>query len=154
MIILLNHLRNQKARVDNLLRQRRRLQEHFRSLGFFIEEGSITPMDQKFIQQTTIHINGHLADTDYGVEMLAADLAVSRSLLHKKLMALIGESPSDLIKRIRLNKAAKLIEQKSGNISEIALEVGFNNPSYFAKCFQNQFGFSPSQYHQNFSDRN
>jgi DNA-binding response OmpR family regulator len=143
-----------KARIGNLLRQRKRLHEHFRTLGFFIEEETITPADQKFIQLTTSLINQHIADTGYSVEMLASDLAVSRSLLHKKLMALIGESPSDLIRRMRLNKALKLIEQKSGNISEIALEVGFNNPSYFANCFQKQFGFSPSRYHQNYIKQN
>lgn len=79
--------------------------------------------------------------------MLAENMAVSRSLLLKKIEALIGEPPSELIKRIKLNKAAKLIEKNFGNISEVALEVGFNNPSYFAECFRKQFGFSPSQYH-------
>jgi AraC-like DNA-binding protein len=53
-----------------------------------------------------------------------------------------------LIKRTRLSKAAKLIENNSGNISEIALEVGFSNPSYFAEAFKKQFGVAPSQYHQ------
>jgi AraC-like DNA-binding protein len=76
-------------------------------------------------------------------------MAVSRSLLRKKIEALIGEPPNELIKRTRLNKAAKLIESRFGNISEIALEVGFSNPSYFAECFKKQFGFSPSQYHRN-----
>ena len=143
-----------KARIENLLRQRKRLHEHFKTLGFFIEEEIINPVDHKFIQQTISLINEYIAYTNFSVEMLAADLAVSRSLLHKKLMALIGQSPSDLIRRIRLNKAAKLIEHKSGNISEIALEVGFNSPSYFAKCFQKQFGFNPSRYHQNSKKQN
>jgi AraC-like DNA-binding protein len=73
---------------------------------------------------------------------------MSRSLLHKKLAALAGEPPGELIKRFRLNKAAKLIESKSGNITEIAFDVGFNDPSYFTACFRKQFGMSPSQYHQ------
>jgi signal transduction histidine kinase/AraC-like DNA-binding protein len=138
-----------KARIKNLLVQRRRIHKHFQKRGFLVDEDEITPIDQKFLKQLLLKINDHIPDLDYSVEKLAGDLAVSRSLLHKKLIALVGESPSDVLKRIRLNKAAELIKQKSGNISEIALEVGFNSPSYFTKCFQKQFGFNPSQYHRN-----
>lgn len=138
-----------KARIKNLLEQRERVQHHFKQLGFIIDEDKITSIDQKFLQKTVSIINKSLSDENFSVKTLAEHLAVSRSLLHKKLISLVGESPSDIIRRIRLNKAAKLIEQKSGNISEIAFEVGFNNPSYFAKCFQKQFGFEPSQYHNN-----
>ena len=136
-----------KARIKNLLEQRRRIHEHFQKFEIIIDKEKITSIDQKFLQQTLALINEHLSDSNFSVEELAENLAVSRSLLHKKLVVLLGEPPREVIKRIRLNKAAKLIEQKSGNISEIALEVGFNNPSYFAECFQKQFGFNPSQYH-------
>ena len=74
-------------------------------------------------------------------------MSVGRSLLLKKMEELIGESPNELIRRVRLDKAANLLKQNSGNISEIALEVGFSNPSYFAEAFKKQFGVSPSQYH-------
>lgn len=137
-----------KARIKNLLEQRKRLHEHFRQHGLFEIEGkNITPVNQKFLKKTVAIITEHISDTSFGVEMLAENMAVSRSLLLKKIEALIGEPPSELIKRIKLNKAAKLIEKNFGNISEVALEVGFNNPSYFAECFRKQFGFSPSQYH-------
>ncbi len=136
-----------KARIKNLIEQRKRLQEHFRKYGLVeIEEKNITPVDQKFLQKVLAIINEHLSDTSFGVETLADSMAVSRSLLLKKVNALIGESPSEFIKRTRLNKAARLIEKNSGNISEIALEVGFSNPSYFAECFKKQFGVAPSQY--------
>jgi signal transduction histidine kinase/DNA-binding response OmpR family regulator len=138
------------ARIKNLLEQRKRVHEHFQKYEFFSDDDSITPIDQKFLQNTLEIINEHISDSNFSVEVLAENLAMHRSLLHQKLVALIGQPPSDLIKMIRLNKAAKLIEHKSGNISEIALEVGFNNPSYFSDCFQKQFGFSPSQYHQYF----
>ena len=91
-------------------------------------------------------INEHISNSSFSVEEFAEGMNISRSLLHKKLSALIGEPPGELIKRIRLNKAAKLIEQNPGNITEIAFEVGFNNPSYFTECFKKQFGVSPSQY--------
>ncbi len=143
-----------EARLRNLIDQRERLHDHFRKHGLFeIEVEHITPVDQKFLQRTAAIITEHMSDASFGVEVLAAEMAVSRSLLLKKIEALIGEPPNELIKRTRLNKAAKLLESRFGNISEIALEVGFGNPSYFAECFKKQFGFSPSHYHRNSADQ-
>ncbi len=139
-----------KSRVKNLLEQRKRLHEHFRRYGLTdVDEKNITPVDQKFLQKAIDIISKHISNTSFGVEVLADNLAVSRSLLLKKTEALFGESPSDLIRRIRLNKAAGLIERDYGHISEIAFEVGFSNPSYFAECFRKQFGVAPSQYKKN-----
>ena len=138
-----------KARIKNLLDQRKRLHEHFRKYGLFeIEEKNITSVDQKFLEKAVAKINKHISDVSFGVEFFADDMAMSRSLLFKKINSLTGESPVDLIKRIRLNKAAKLLESNGGNISEIALEVGFSNPSYFSECFRKQFGVAPSQYYK------
>jgi signal transduction histidine kinase/ligand-binding sensor domain-containing protein/DNA-binding response OmpR family regulator len=136
-----------KARIRNLIEQRKRIHEHFRRHGLFeIDEEKVTPADQKFLNKTLESITKHMSDTAFGVEALATEMAVSRSLLLKKLEALVGEPPQELIRRTRLNKAAQLIEGRSGNIAEIALEVGFANPSYFAECFKKQFGVSPSHY--------
>ncbi len=136
-----------KARIKNLLQQRERLHEHFRKHGLIdIEDKNITSVDKQFLQKAVSIINEHISDTLFGVEVLAEDMAVSRSLLLKKTEALIGESPNELIRRIRLENAANLLKHNSGNISEIALEVGFSNPSYFAEAFKKQFGVSPSQY--------
>jgi YesN/AraC family two-component response regulator len=136
------------ARIKNLLDQRKRLHKHFQKFGLFeIEEKVITSVDQKFIEKVIADINKHISDVSFGVEVLADDMAVSRSLLFKKINSLTGEAPIELIKRVRLNKAANLSGKNSGNISEIALEVGFNNPSYFSECFRKQFGVLPSQYH-------
>jgi signal transduction histidine kinase/DNA-binding response OmpR family regulator len=138
------------ARIKNLVEQRERIHEHFRRHGLFeIEKEKITPADQKFLQNTVSIITTRMSDAAFGVDSLAAEIGVSRSVLLKKIEALVGEPPSELIKMIRLNKAARFIEGKFGNMSEIALEVGFNNPSYFAECFKHQFGCSPSQYRRN-----
>jgi signal transduction histidine kinase/DNA-binding response OmpR family regulator len=141
------------ARIRNLIEQRKRIHEHFRKHGLFeIEEKKITPVDRKFLQRAVAVITEHMSDPGFGVETLAAAMAVSTSVLLKKIEALIGEPPIELIKRTRLNRAAQLIESKFGNISEIALEVGFSNPSYFAECFKKQFGLTPSQYHRSSAD--
>jgi signal transduction histidine kinase/ligand-binding sensor domain-containing protein/DNA-binding response OmpR family regulator len=139
-----------EARLRNLIDQRERLHEHFRKHGLVeIEQERITPLDQRFLQKLFTVIGEHMSDASFGVETLANLMAASRSTLLKKVEALIGEPPNAVIRRTRLNKAARLIEGGFGNISEVALEVGFNNPSYFAESFRRQFGMNPSEYHRN-----
>ena len=139
-----------KSRIKNLVEQRIRLHSHFKEQGLFeLDEKLITSIDQNFLRKTVEIINEHITDSSFGIEKFAENLNVSRSLLHKKLSALTGEPPGELIKRIRLNKAAELLKHNSGNITDISFEVGFNNPSYFTECFKKQFGVSPSHYHQN-----
>jgi signal transduction histidine kinase/AraC-like DNA-binding protein len=142
-----------QVRIKNLIDQRKKLREHFKRKELFeLENIDITPVDKIFMQRMVEVIDKNLSDPAFGVESFASELAVSRSLLLKKLVALIGESPSELIKRVRLSRAAKLIENNAGNISEIALEIGFNNPSYFSECFRKQFGESPLKYQQRFKN--
>jgi signal transduction histidine kinase/ligand-binding sensor domain-containing protein/DNA-binding response OmpR family regulator len=139
-----------KVRIKNLIDQRRKLRDQFRKEGLVeIEAKNITSIDKKFLKNIILAINKHLSDTSFGVETLANETSMSRRNLVRKLTALTGESPGDLIRRARLTQAAKLINQNFGNISEIALEVGFSNPAYFSKCFSEQFGLSPSEYKTN-----
>ena len=139
-----------KVRIKNLIEQRKKLREHFlKESSFSLDNKNVTSVDRKFLEKSIKIINDHISDSLFGVELFASELALSRVTLYKKLVALIGEPPGELIKRIRLGKAAELIKKKAGNISEIALEVGFNNPAYFSECFKKQFGVNPSQYHQN-----
>lgn len=136
-----------KVRVKNLIDQRIRLHEHFKKEGLFNLEGvKVASIDKKFLSKAGEIINAHIPDTGFSVDRLADEIGMSRSQLHRKLINLIGESPGDLIRRIRLIKAAKLIEQKFGNISEVALEVGFSNPANFAQSFRKQFGLTPMDY--------
>ena len=139
-----------RARIKNLIEQRKRLHLHFQKEGLVeLNQTKITPVDKKFLQQAYSIISQNISNESFGVEVFAKNLSVSKSLLHKKIVSLTGEPPVEFIRRIRLNKAAKLIENKFGNLSEIALEVGFNNPAYFSECFKKQFGIPPSQYLRN-----
>jgi signal transduction histidine kinase/ligand-binding sensor domain-containing protein/DNA-binding response OmpR family regulator len=136
-----------KVRIRNLIEQRKKLREYFKKQGAFdITEAKVTSVDKKFLEKINSIINDHISDGGFSVDAFADETGMSRSQLHRKLVSLIGESPGDLIRRIRLAKAAKLIEQNFGNISEIALEVGFNNPANFAQSFKKQFGVSPTEY--------
>jgi DNA-binding response OmpR family regulator len=139
-----------KARIRNLIEQRKRIHEHFQKKGIFeLNQIKITSVDKKFLQRAYEIINSSLSDMSFSMDVFAEHLNVSKSLLHKKIVALTGEPPGQLIRRVRLKKAAELIEGKFGNLSEIALEVGFNNPAYFSEAFKKQFGVSPSQYQRN-----
>jgi signal transduction histidine kinase/ligand-binding sensor domain-containing protein/CheY-like chemotaxis protein len=143
-----------QTRVKNLIVQRRRLQDRFmkkiRKMGlehFFEKETEdITPMDQKFMQRIILIIQKYLSDPDFDVEMLSSAMALSRMQVHRKLMGLSGYTPGNFIRHLRLNKAAELIKNKTGTVSEITFDVGFNNLSYFSKCFKKQFGVLPSEY--------
>ena len=141
-----------RARIKNLIEQRKRLHEHFKKHGLFdIEEKNVTPVDQKFLHRAFEIINNQLSNTAFNVELFSKNLAMSRSVVHKKIVSLTGEPPVEFIRSIRLKKAAELIQKKFGNLSEIALEVGFNNPAYFSECFKKQYGVSPLQYQRNFN---
>lgn len=135
------------VRIKNLIEQKRKLREYFKKQGAFdLVDAKVTSVDKKFLDKVDEIINSHISDSNFSVDLFADEIGMSRSQLHRKLVSLIGESPGDLIRRIRLTKAAMLIEQNFGNISEIALEVGFNNPANFAQSFKKQFSVSPTEY--------
>jgi signal transduction histidine kinase/ligand-binding sensor domain-containing protein/DNA-binding response OmpR family regulator len=139
-----------KVRVKNLIEQRRKLHEHFKREGLIeLEDKEITSIDKKFLQSVFQSVNAHLSDTSYNIELLTEEISMNRRNLERKLNALTGETPGDLIRRMRLTHASKLLMQNFGNISEVALEVGFSNPAYFSKCFRDQFGLTPSEYYHN-----
>jgi len=141
-----------KVRIKNLIEQRKKLRDQFRKKGLIeLENKEMTSIDKRFLQKVLEVLNKHLSDTSFGVGILADEISMGRRSLERKLAALTGESPTDVIKRVRLTRASKLLKKKSGNISEIALEVGFSNPAYFSKCFREQFGLTPSEYNNNLS---
>jgi len=142
-----------KARIRNLIEQRKRIHEHFRKHGLLdIEQEKITPVDARFLQKVYDLVMHRVSESSLNVESVAESLGLSRSVLHRKIVSLVGETPGKLIRGIRLKKAADLIEQQFGNLSEVAFEVGFSNPAYFSEAFKRQFGMSPSQYQHKFAD--
>jgi DNA-binding response OmpR family regulator len=136
-----------RVRVKNLIEQRRKLREKF-SQNIFLKpaEIAVTSYDQRFLQRTMTVIEKHLADPDFDVMLLSYEVGLSRMQLHRKLHALTNQSASEFIRSLRLKRAAELLRQHYGNVAEIAYEVGFNNPAYFAECFRRQFGVLPSEY--------
>ena len=137
------------TRVYNLIHQRDILKEKYRKEfenNGILSDISISSMDQKFLMKVKTIIESNMSDSDFSVETLAEMIALSRVQLHRKLKALLNQSASDFIRVTRLNRAAKLLKEKSANVSEIAYDVGFSSPSYFTECFRKQFGITPTDY--------
>ena len=141
------NIKELRARVKNLIEQRRKLRERFRKeLLLEPKDIAVTSVDERFIKQTLEIIEKNLSDQDFSVEQLGSDLAMSRMQLFRKIKALTDQAPSEFIRTIRLKRAAQLIKSNFGNLAEITYEVGFNHPSYFAKCFRELYGVAPSEY--------
>jgi AraC-like DNA-binding protein len=105
-----------------------------------------TPQEKEFMSRATALVEQHIADPNYHVEQLAADLCMERTGLYKKLTALIQQSPVAFIRSIRLRRAAALLREGNMSVAEIAEYAGFSSPGYFSKCFQKEFGCKPSEY--------
>ena len=133
-----------QARVDNLLRSRTMLRSLFS--GDKKEEAAeeqLGSRDQTFINRLRDSIRQNMGDSDFTVERLGEEVGLSRVQLYRKVKALTGQTPVDLLKKARLERARLLVEKTDKSISEIAYEVGFTAPSYFNKCFKDEFGVSP-----------
>src|SRR5688572_13469449 len=103
-------------------------------------------MNEKLLGHVMQIIEEHISDSNFGVEAFGREAGMSRMQLHRKLKALTDQSPGDFIRIMRLRRAAELLSNQAGSISEVAFMVGFNDPSYFTKCFQKQFGRTPSEF--------
>ena len=101
---------------------------------------------EKFVMQLMNITESILAQEEFSIERLGKDMGISRPQLYRKITSLTGKAPNDWIRDLRLEQAFQLLRKQHGNVSEIAYEVGFNNLSYFAKCFHKKFGLLPSQY--------
>lgn len=111
-----------------------------------VESIASSQIDKELLEAALKCVNDNIENPNYSVEKFSADMHMDRTGLYRKLMALTGQSPTNFIKTIRLNRAAELLQERRLSISEIAEEVGFNSVSYFSRCFHEKFGKTPSQY--------
>jgi DNA-binding response OmpR family regulator len=135
-----------KARLKNLIAQRNTLQKKFSRTGVLYKSVKVSSVDDKFIARFYSVLEDNMSRSSLTVESLSREMGMSRVQLHRKLSALFGHSASDLIRDFRLERAAELLRQKSGNVSEIAFQVGFENLSYFTKAFKQKYEITPSEY--------
>lgn len=111
-----------------------------------VETITSNPLDKELLERALQCVNENLDNPDYSVERFSADMLMDRTGLYRKLMALTGQSPTNFIRTIRLNKAVELLQEQRFSVSEIADKVGFNSVSYFSKCFHEKFGKTPTKY--------
>ena len=108
----------------------------------------ITSLDEKLIEKAIKYVEDNISRSDLSVEELSRALGMSRVHLYKKLLQITGKSPIEFIRVIRLKRAAQLLRESQLHVSEVAYEVGFNNPKYFSRHFKDEFGVLPSAYQE------
>jgi len=108
----------------------------------------ITSLDEKLIEKAIKYVEDNMSRTELSVEELSRELGMSRVHLYKKLLQITGKTPIEFIRVIRLKRAAQLLRESQLHVSEVAFEVGFNNPKYFSRYFKDEFGVLPSVYQE------
>ncbi len=112
----------------------------------------LSESDRKFVEQVDAYIRDNMSDPDTSVESMSAHLCISRVQLYKRMISLTGITPSEYLRAKRIQHAEQLMHSSDLTISEIAYKVGFNNPRYFSKYFQETYGITPSQYKKNLAE--
>ncbi len=133
------------SRIRNLIDSRRQLRQFFGDNQTLAKE-NISDMDKDFVSRFKALVEEKMGDAELNVEDLGKDMGLSRVQLYRKLKSLTNYAPNELLRQARLKKAASLLASSEMTIAEIAYEVGFSSPSYFTKCYKEQFGESPTDF--------
>ena len=133
------------SRIRNLLDKRDRMKQQVSESGTAAE---LSVVDNQFLTRYTHFVEEHLSDEKIDIASLAREFAMSQSTLYRKVKAVAGISPNELIRNIRLSKAAEMLSRTDQTIAEIAWATGFGSPVYFRNCFKERYGKTPSEYRE------
>lgn len=136
------------ARIENLLKQRKLLKHLFQGTleaEQEIADSHLEDRDKQFLKQLHAIIQKNLSDSEFSVEDIGKQIGLSRVQLYRKVKAMTGSSVVELLRKARLAKAKRLLESRSMSVSEVAYDVGFSAPSYFTKCFKDEYGMLPGE---------
>lgn len=137
------------AQINNLLENRKNLIRKFTETPFTsLKSIAGNKADEEFLNKVNEVIEKNISNVDFSIEQLAEELCISNSGLFAKIKNLSGMTPNKLLLLVRLKKAAELLQENRYRINEVCFMVGFNNPSYFSKCFQKQYGLPPKEFIQ------
>lgn len=135
-----------KAKISNIIQNRRLFKKKFIDKSAFSDSmKGLGELDSNFMKKVMEWIDAHIQE-DFSVDVLASEMALSRSAFFKKIKSLTGNSPQDFIRDIRMKKAATLLTQEKYPVNEVAYLVGFSNPKYFSTAFKKYYGKTPSEY--------
>lgn len=132
--------------IDYLMKRQKEVEDKYKAT--FTPDSGILPdsQDQRLLKQAISVVEAHFANPEFGVETMAFEMNMSRTNLHRKLKTITGLPPSELIRSIRLRKAAQMILNGVDTVSQIALMSGFEDYSHFSKSFKKHFGVAPTAY--------
>ena len=146
-------MRELDVRIRNLIASRRRLREHLSHASDGVDAApdrtvmsGLAPADRALMERVYSAIDRRLADAEFGVGELADAVAMDRSHLFRRTRELVGETPSELIRRVRLEAAARLLAQGTGTVADVAYAVGFSSVSHFSRSFHEKYGMTPASY--------
>jgi signal transduction histidine kinase/ligand-binding sensor domain-containing protein/DNA-binding response OmpR family regulator len=136
-----------QVRIKNLINIRKTLQEKFSKVDYVSKPNwkKLPSIDEQFINKVLKVIEDHISEESFNIECFGDEVGMSKTQFYRKLKAITGMPASIYLRTVRLSKAKKMIEERQGTISEIAYSVGFSSPSYFTKCFKDEFGYPPSE---------
>ena len=138
-----------KSQISRLIKNRELIREKYMTHNFMVEVStSNLTRDDEFIVKLRKLLENNLSESDFNVKKLSSDLNISTTHLYRKLKTLTGLSPVEFIRTFKLQKACELLSNSDLSIKEIGYSLGFNNLSYFVKCFREQFALTPSAYRQ------
>lgn len=133
------------ARIHNLIDSHQRLKQFFGDRQTLAKE-DICDLDKDFVEKFKALIEEKMGDSELNVEDLGREMGLSRVQLYRKIKSLTNYAPNELLRMSRLKRAASLLASSGMTVAEIAYEVGFTSPSYFTKCYKEQFGESPTEF--------
>jgi signal transduction histidine kinase/ligand-binding sensor domain-containing protein/DNA-binding response OmpR family regulator len=136
-----------KARIDNLLQKNKQVDRYIKK-QLIVENQDVKTESpsERLLQETIQFIHKNITDTEINIDKMCKEIGVSHSNLYRKIKQQTGLSLNELIRQVKLKRAAQLIKAKNRTIAEVMYETGFTNHSYFAKCFKKEFGVSPREY--------
>ena len=146
-----------KTRIASLLRQRKALQEMYMNRLMERDKDSVSdiptpsqpqiaPYDEQFMQKVMEFMEAQMDNAELTIDEFAEHLLLSRTIFYRKLKSIIGLTPVDFIREIRIKRSVQLIDSGAYNFSQVAYMTGFNDPKYFSKCFKKVMGITPSEY--------
>lgn len=134
------------SRINNLLTQRKRLQENFAQRFVGKQPIDVGSLDNYFLNKINSIVEDNFSNENFSVDALAEEMGLSRSQLHRKLKQISNHSSSEYINMVKIKKATTLLASKNYNVDEVAFKVGFNSHSYFSKCFKKIHGQTPKEF--------
>lgn len=153
------HMQEREQRLESILRQYRELSERLEAVGsqkgetqptskYTLSEPQIVNEDEEMMDNLMKFIEQRLDDENLHIEDMAEAVNMGRSVFYNKIKELVGVSPSDFLRQVRMQRATQLVSKSKMSFSQIAYSVGFTDPKYFTKCFKKETGMTPSEYRE------